>query len=324
MGFSKGFRQLSLAVIGVLIPQISLPQVGAPSRIEVQPLIVPVKKVAKRILASETRREPIYTTIDGRLIPAWALKSPTAYSENESYLSNFKITAGDRGLINQGDLMSQRRLLELKQAYSDMNRDYDQRSVSGANDAYAEQVQYDRMKNFSWTVFSEMRAFQGSVYRAKLQQVASRDPNLTSDTVKVVGGIGAVYFNAPILIPISEQTKFSARTSIPDSTGQLAFTSPILNTTLDMDGHAEDGLPPGTIPIDPTWTREKYRLTLNRPLPFGLATGASYGSTTTQVSASVSKPINDHVTCVVDSVRPLNAPGAVPEERVKVLYGVSF
>jgi hypothetical protein len=180
------------------------------------------------------------------------------------------------------------------------------------------------MKDFSWTVFSEMRAFQGSVYRDKLQQVAGRDPNLTSAPVKVVGGIGAVYFNAPISIPLGGDSKISAHTSIPDATGQVAITSPILNTTFDMDGHAEDGLPPGTVPTDPTWNREKYRLTLARPLPFGMTSGASYGSTTTQVTASVSKPINDHVTCVVDSVKPLNAPGAVPEERVKVLYGLSF
>jgi hypothetical protein len=42
------------------------------------------------------------------------------------------------------------------------------------------------------------------------------------------------------------------------------------------------------------------------------------------MSASVSKPISNHVTCVLDSMKPLNVPGAVTEERVKVLYGLSF
>jgi hypothetical protein len=327
MGISRGFRLSALFVIGVLIPQISLPQIGAP-RIEIQPLAVPVRIAAKRILASVIPAGPVrpdFALIADRITPAWAMNSPVAYSPNESYMSNFTIVAPERALFDQGDIMSQRKLLELKQQYTDMNRDFDQRTTYGLADPDTTRFQYDRMRNFSRDVFTQMRTFQSSVYRDKLNAAAERDPNLRSTPVRVVGGISAIYFNSPVMIALSEETRISARTSLPDQTGQVAFTSPVINGTLDMDGHAEDALIPGTVPTDPTWTREKYRLSVNRPLGiFGITSAASYGSTTTQVSASVSKPISDHVTCVVDTVKPLNAPGAVPEERVKVLYGLSF
>jgi hypothetical protein len=322
MGFSRGLRLSALFVIGVLIPQISLPQVGVP-HIEVQPLIVPVKKAAKRALASDDNR-PRFEAMLARMAPAWA-GSPVAYAPNQSYMSNLTIQAPDRGLFDQGDIMSQRRLLELKQQYSDVSRDYDQRSVYGINDTEATRIQIARMQDFSHSVFSELRKYQGVTYRDKLSGAVERDPILASGPVKVVGGISAIYFDSPVMIALSEETRIEAHTNVGDQTGQVKVTSPVLNGTIDMDGHAEDALIPGTVPTDPTWTREKYRVSVNRSLGiFGLSSAASYGTTTTQATASISKPISDHVTCVVDSMKPLNAPGAVPEERVKVLYGIKF
>jgi hypothetical protein len=324
MGFFRGYRLTAFALVGVLIPQFAVTQVGQP-RIVVEPLAVPVKKAAKRILAYHKPASRDLAGIAGRIAPSWAKQAPATY-ENDSFLSDLQVSSSDRALFDQGDIMSRQQILEMQQSYGDMNRDLDQRShVYGLTNPDSLRVQYDKMKDFTREMFKQVRKFQSSIYRGKLNQVANRDENLKSAPVRVVGSISAVYFDSPVMIALSEETRISAHTNIPDQTGALNLTSPVINGAIELDGHAEEALAPGTVPVDPTWKREKYRVSFSRPLGvLDMTSGISYGSTTTQVSASVSKPITDQVTCVVDSVRPLNAPGASSEERVKVLYGIRF
>jgi hypothetical protein len=207
-----------------------------------------------------------------------------------------------------------------------MNRDFERRSNCGLNNFDSQRVHVDQVHNFINTqMFPSVRKYQALQMRDKLKDVAEHDEVLSSKPVRVVGGVSAIYFDSPVMIKLSEETRVTAHTSIPDQTGHVDVSSPVVNGAIEMDGRADQLLAPGQVPVDPTWTREKYRVSLTRSLGIQDITSAvSYGSTTTNLNASLSKPISSHVTAVVESLRPTAAPGAQAEERVKVLYGISF
>jgi hypothetical protein len=163
-----------------------------------------------------------------------------------------------------------------------------------------------------------------------MDEAVQRDENLRTYGKPIIfaGTIASVYFDNPVSVRINENTVLSARTNVPDQTGQFAVSSRLVNGAFDLDNRADQDprlFTPGVVPQDPTVTREKYRFSFSRPLPLDITSGLSYGSSSNALSASVAKPISDHLTCVVDTVRPVDSGDLRnPEERIKLLYGIQF
>jgi hypothetical protein len=271
------------------------------------------------------RRNEAVEPFTDRLSPSWVKKSPAGYAENDSFLSDQGVTASNWAPFTHQDLIETSSAASMRQTYQDLNRQYEVRAASGLLGTEDLRNQMTRMRDFSREVFREVSRFQTKKARRTLKRAAERDPILRSQPVVVAGTLTSVYFDNPVEFSLSDEARVSARTSIPDQTGNVQVYSPIVDGRFELDGHADDGLAPGTVPSDPTFKREKYRFSVSRPVGIlDITSGVSYGSTTTQLSTSLTKPISDHVTCVLDSVRPMDAPGAASEERVRFLYGIRF
>ena len=164
----------------------------------------------------------------------------------------------------------------------------------------------------------------------KLALAVKRDPNLAQmeQSAAIVGVAYAVYSGQPFDLKIADTTRFVTRTNVADSTAQIIFISPIVYTSFDYVGLAPLTRDPAASSADPNFYRDRYSVSLRRPLPIlDLSTQVSYGSTSTAVTASLSRPIAPNLTAVLDSSIPTSSEIAaiVPSsETLRVLYGIRF
>ncbi|HUP57985.1 MAG TPA: hypothetical protein VM598_11075 [Bdellovibrionota bacterium] len=260
-----------------------------------------------------------------RLSPDWVRKSASNFvDDNSSMLADHGPTPSTWAPFTYNDLIETSQAASMRQAYEDFARKNTFTYGQFGNEV--QRYRIDKMREFSReVVYRQLSRNQTDKARKSLKRAADRDPNLRSKPLVVAGTLTSIYFNNPVEFSMGDETHVAAQTSIPDQTGAVRLASPFVDGRFELDGHADDGLAPGTVPTDPTFRREKYRFSVSRPVGLlDITTGVSYGSTTTQLSTSLTKPISDHVTCVLDSVRPMDAPAAAAEERVRFLYGISF
>jgi hypothetical protein len=231
----------------------------------------------------------------------------------------------------------------MRQQYEDIHRGYESRrqqglaqfrpgqtdKVAGVLSDGDEEVQNGRLRDLSQDVVNKVRIHQAERARNKVDKVARNSEELrpVRTPLIVASTLVAIYFDNTFSMNLSDATVLSGYTSVKDQKGRLSVSTPVVSGTVNVDKTVEDRSPAAmSDPSDPE-TKERYRFALSRPIPFiDVTSGVTYGSTSNAVSASLSKPLTDHITAVVDTIRPVaEAVGAKPaEERVKLVYGLSF
>lgn len=260
---------------------------------------------SNRILASDMK-------------PSWGGRKQI--TPNQSYLAdqakNLNIEA-----INQMQVLGNRQVLELRQQYQDLNRDYEMRRLYGLVDTKAETSHTDQMNGFSRTVIGQVRQNQVKQYGEKLVHASQQNEALrtVAKPAAVAGTIVAVSSGMPVGIKLSDSSKLTTMTNVADRNGQIHLESPLMDARVEMRAAAPSVW-------DPTQPGERFQLSLSRPLDFwDLRSGVTYGSSSTSLSASLVKPLSEHLTAVLDSIHPLSSDIALsPEQRLTLLYGVRF
>ena len=263
------------------------------------------------------------------LSPTWVDDSTSENKVNGSFLNNVKIQMSDSS-VQSKDIMDPKACLELSQRYDDLNRSYDMRKNYHVADMGDEYTHAQQVSDFSHDVFNQISHKQVRDNGDKLMGAVNRDDNLkqAEKPAAVVGVAYAIYSGQPLDLKLDGSSKFISRTNLSNSTAELVFDSPIIYTSIDYTGLAPETRDPNAISADPNFYKDRYAFALRRPLPiFDLSTSLSYGSTSTNLTASVSKPITNNLTCVVDSSMPMSAEIAavVPaSETLRLLYGIRF
>jgi hypothetical protein len=184
--------------------------------------------------------------------------------------------------------------------------------------------------DFSRDVFNQISHKQMKDNGGKLADAVNRDDNLKKlqTPAAVVGVAVAVYSGQPLDLQLGGGSKMTSRTNLSNSTAQLIFDSPFVYTSFDYTALAPETRDPNATSADPNFYKDRYAFSLRRSLPIlNLSTSLSYGSTSTNLTASVSRPIMKNLTCVVDSSTPMSADIAavVPaSETLRFVYGVRF
>lgn len=255
--------------------------------------------------------------------PQWV--SARQVAPNTSYFSNLK---KNRAQEEREVLLDDSQTLMLKQQYQDLTREYDQRAAYGVTTQMEDEMQRQRIAQFSRRVVGQVQGRQIRSNVEKLRGAVERDDNLmaVSKPVAVVGAIAAISMGTPVKFNLDSATQVEAQTVVMESRGHVAVNSPIVSGNVRYVGRNEQFTGPN-MPA-PIVLDERVRVSLSKPLPvWSITSGVSYGSSSQSVSASLSKPITNHLTCVVDSTQVFGASArmnVMTEESVRVLYGIQF
>jgi hypothetical protein len=273
------------------------------------------------------------------LRPTWAKRESIIAEPNTSYFSDRSI----QNLSWTDRILNPKRQKELQRQYEDMNRDYDMRMKYGLMDDIHRIGYFNQTAGFSNNVMGQIRGYQVENGRETMISTANRMASQNDeikDIVKagksvekpagIIGGAYMVGTGTPLGVKLSNDSSLTSRTDIPNQQASLTLNSPFLNTSFAMNQLVSANWVPGMgTPVDPSQHDERYRFTVSRPLPlWNLVPGLSYGSTSTMVIASLSKPITDHLVCVVSNNTPLDPVNSDyhynTEQVIRLSYGISF
>jgi hypothetical protein len=278
------------------------------------------------------------------LRPAW-LDDYQLYSgltnadnPNYSYLATRNARVLDDRLVDQIDsLMDRQQAQEWKQQYEDLNRDYDMRKRAGLISPTAFQSHSGAVSDFSNKVLDEIE-------KRKLAKTGDAAVRVVEkhEAIKTVLAPGAVaagfYIGRPVSFRLTDESRFSFRTSVRDRMGQLELHSSLVYGSFEYHPQAPDSYSL----INPTgvdfgkamdfnymadFGAERYQFKLVRALPyFDVNSSVLYGSSSNVVAGSLTKQLTDHVACVVDSIRYLTPydDAHAMEERVRLRYDIHF
>lgn len=258
---------------------------------------------------------------------------------NWSYLQsrNAPDLADDPVAGQIGSLIDEGHARAWRQQYDDMNRDYEQRRQAGLSNPTLEQAHQDVVSRFSNGVLD-------NIEKRKLQEGGDQAVHVigkdeTARTVLAPGAVVAsVWIGRPISLRMTEDAKFSFRTSIRDHLSQIELHSPILYGSFEFHPLAPDSYTLiNSTNVDfgqmmdfnhlADFGSEKYQLKLVRAVPFvDMSSSVLYGSSSNVVASSLSKQLTPHLAAVVDSVYYLTPydPDHTFEERVRLRYDVHF
>ena len=248
--------------------------------------------------------------------------APTMES-NGSFLNDL-----GRGRNDNAELLEKKSALELKQQYEDMVRDYDHRKEYDLTTNEEDRKHVGQVQDFSRNVFNTVQHQQATKVLENVRKNAERDPTISKmkKPAEVIAAGVAFYYGAPVKFKLGSESNMEAATNVPNHEGHLNLRSPFLNSFAEF---RTDALSPDEEAkqkaLDPTKRQERLRLGVNRGIPvLGLASGLTYGNSTRTVTASLSKQLTDSLSCVVDSMRPLEASTNPGEESLKFMYGIRF
>ena len=267
-----------------------------------------------------------------RTAPVWVNENAscldgTDSTANSSFLNNYGNVSNDSSLFS--DLISRKRAAEMKQDYILQNRDYEQRRDAGIVGTDVEMSHENDMHNFSQNVMNEVQSYQGTKAAQAVDQAAKQNQDLQAaeKPAAVVGVLYGLYSDKTFAWRMQPDTALSGHLNLRNQTGTLALNSPLFTSTVDIDNHAADPWSPVPVVPDPTVAAERYRVSVSKPIPaLSITSSLAYGSTSNAAIASLSRPIVDHLTCVVDSVYPIDDMGGwhQAEQRLKFFYHLDF
>jgi len=263
---------------------------------------------------------PLFAQAKATLRPEWAKKSYYNMPVNESFLGAVAVNATPK---NEIDFSLDRKTTNATiQQYDDLVRNYEMRKTYGLTDSQDELNYAAQIGDLSKSLIREVRNTQIRKNLKKAETAALKNEHLkkAAKPIAVATAITAACTGTPVTLRLGQDTELRSTTNVMDKTGQIQFISPEIKGGIDVAVNAPERAK------DFVASGEKYRFSLLREVPLiEVTSGLAYGTTTTGLTASVSKQIYDNVTCVVDSTRPV-AESQLPahQETVRVLYGISF
>lgn len=269
----------------------------------------------------------VYAATD--LKPSWVRK-PVLDLPNCSFLSpKDPLSLADY----RDEVFTPKQAMELRQQYDDLTRTYQMRKNYSLLEFQEEENHRNQLTGFGKTIQDRVLDHEAKKSEERFKALARKDGNLKKPAA-VVGALVTVYTGRPVTTRLSENTRLVGRTTVrPDATGkvqwqsgQLQLLSPLVNTTFDVAATLPASVDPNT--AEAAKAEDRYKLSVTRALPLvNVSSGLTYGSTTRTLSASLSRQLTDHLSCVIDTRRPLSPewvkakPG---EETVRLIYGISF
>ena len=268
------------------------------------------------------------------LAPANCAADATCGLENRSYLRSKNWVAPSTGGagVQAGIVMDPGAVVGLRDRYDQISRAYEAQANLDPS-ALGQRQFYDQIRGLSAAVYDQVRSYQTRVQLDKLRAALESDPNLSSirEPVTIAAGAVAITQGAPIKLDLGVDSRLVSRTDVIARRGQLDLTTSWISSTVGFVADApttRDAY--GPIPSDPVQREERYSIAVSRPVSiWGLGTGLSYGGTTSTLSATLSRELITHLTCVVGSSHVLDvsrqAPGSHSgEETLRVMYGLNF
>lgn len=257
---------------------------------------------------------------------------------NTSYLMNRNSRVVSDPLVDQFDgLIDSHQAQVWRQQYDDLNRDYENRKQAGLNNSNFEQAHEGAMSDFSNHVLDDIE--KRKLQRAGDDAVHSVEKNEAAKTVMAPGVVAAgVYVGKPVNMKLTDDSKFSFRTSLRDRFGQIELHSPVLYGSFEYHPQAPDNytlISSSNVDFGQAmdfnrvvdFQAEKYQLKVVKGIPMvDLNSSVQYASSSNVVAGSLTKRLTDHLVCVFDSIRYLTPidDAHTLEERVRLRYDVHF
>lgn len=201
-------------------------------------------------------------------------------------------------------------------------------------DYYDQKSHVDDLNQFTKNTLTETKNFhlQKKVSQASLGLKHSFFENQTfksfHEPAALMLAVAAFSFGSPLNLKVTKNTSLYARTEVMKKKGELRFTSPLINTSMNFISLAPRNRDPYLSPTDdPVQKEERYKFSVDRGLGiWDLQSSLSYWTTTSTFLTSVRKQLHPNLACVVDSSRILkySQNGLNGEETVRLLYGLDF
>jgi hypothetical protein len=233
----------------------------------------------------------------------------------------------------------------LRSRVESMSKDFEFKKQYGLTRDFEQIEQNRRSSEFLKNeVFNDLRQFHlnkavGTV-RGVTQRLATDDSDFVLRQVRnplaVAIGAAGVMTGQPLVVwqgagaRLSSQTYFTIdEPRFTLGRGQFNLNSWVLDSSLSYDSSAAEIREPAKAAAgEQAHKKERYRLTFNRELPWvGVASGFSFGSTSSLLTASLSRRLTDRLSCTVDSSRALSVDrveSQFQEERISFVYGFGF
>ncbi len=279
----------------------------------------------KRNLVYQQRTDLCYT-------PDWA-NNLFAYTPNSSYmdteahsvLGESRITFNDQEFLG-GPTLDRGSAISLRTQYQDMMSSVEsQNAYDQSTDHASQRGFFQRVKDFSSYVVRSMFSFQLKEGFKKAEKKNDAVRTFTS----VQKSIKQVAYHS-LNVSVASTFKFGTKTDLPQQSGMIWLASPLFDGRLEVNfgeswkpkQTAEDALKNGL-------GKELFSAHVSRPITkWGLASGLSYGGTSTNLTASLSSPLPGNVRGVYSYAYGINSskttvPGG-REQRVTFLYDFTF
>jgi hypothetical protein len=214
----------------------------------------------------------------------------------------------------------------MRQQYEDMNRDYEMRHVYGLTTYDLERAHAAQMSQFTQDI---MNSVENNQLRQEQDRITNSETVKSlekSDTVKalerpaiVVGVMGAAYYGKPFGFDVAPETRVTGYSNLRGQAGGFGLVTRYGSTNFDLAMQNMD--------TANSLGQERYRLAVAGNLPWAFSTGFRYGTSTSTLTSSLSRPLSSHLVASFNDIRPLQAVdlGYVqPQWTLRCDYGITF
>jgi len=221
----------------------------------------------------------------------------------------------------QEQILDKHSFLEQRQAYEDMNRNYELRHRYGLTSQLEEQNHVRNNSNFTKGVVRSVFNYQLDQNLKKAEKNSSEGAavkQLHDNVQNVVNGSSDV--------AVTESFKMGAHTNLRDQQGAVFVESSVINLT--VGANMSDKINTGGFLNSGGRPEDHYTLLAGRTLPLlDLNTGVSYGVETTKMRTSFSRQITQNISAEFAQYRGLNRAKSQNQQREEILlinYGITF
>ncbi len=267
----------------------------------------------------------VWAHADVDLRPAWSETGSIERGTNISFLHDTRQSMywGPEIFRN---ILDPNQATQMRQQYEDMNRDYNLKKKFGLVSQYDEQNHVGQVSDFSHSLVSEVQQEHTRNVAQKAKDIYDHQSDGVKTAVKAIAAPGALYALAtgqPVDFSVAPNTDMHAHTDVRNKTGGFSMNSPWVSGEADFSALMPDREFLTTTAVDPS--QERYRFSLSKNWSFwDLSSSLSYGTSSTALDASFSKPLFDHITCQVDAIHFLDPSIGVYDDTVRLNYGISF
>ena len=264
------------------------------------------------------------------LRPTW-MKSSDFTTENETFLSNLK---KDCQKESEVDLITDMRAQAMRQSYDDMVRDFEFKDRYSITDLTSQYIANGQKNEFSRSVFGEVRSFQRTEYVGRFKSQVKRDESLKFLTIPILvaATVASAYGGKPIMadLNLASEVDLHAESVINEKKAKVFLRSPVVDSAIHVQAGSPSSLtnPVQPLALDLAARDERYRFSVSKSInSIRLTPGLEYGSTSSTVSASLSKELAPHLQCTVETIRPVDGgqlSQSSGQERVRFGYALQF